>query len=226
MPENEQFDEIGGDFKEKPEQSPPPLNKNQKIAAASLAVFAVFILALWFAQLRSNIYGPFNASTSQNQVATDEQNSDEALKTKDTDGDGLSDYDELNIYNTSPYLEDTDSDGFKDGEEIAKGFDPNCPQGRTCAGTGLIEESGGDQASTAPASSNSTLNNLLNQYGATAPATTGSADLSSSQLDALKNIDAVSLRQLLLQAGMQKEILDKISDADLLKSFQETLGGQ
>jgi len=224
MPENEQFDEIGGGFREKPEQSLPPLNKNQKIAAASLAVFAVFILVLWFAQLRSNIYGPFNGSVSQNQVAVDEQNSDEALKTKDTDRDGLSDYDELNIYKTSPYLEDTDSDGFKDGEEIKKGFDPNCPQGRTCTETGLIEESGGGQASTAPASANNVLNNLLNQFGAakpSAPTNSGSADLSSGQLDVFENIDAASLRQLLIKAGMQKEVLDKISDAELMKSYGE-----
>lgn len=224
MPENGQFNETGGGFEEGPRQLQPPLSKNQKIAAASLAVFAVFILALWFAQLRSNIYGPFNGSAGQNQLTADEQNSDEALKAKDTDADGLSDYDELNVYNTSPYLEDSDSDGYKDKEETEKNFDPNCPQGRTCSETGLIEESGSDQASSTPASSNNTLDNLLNQFGATAPATTGSAGLNSEQMDILKNIDAASLRQLLLQAGMDKAVLDKISDAELMKSYGETFG--
>jgi len=246
MPENPQFDEKGG-FDEKP--TSPPLDKNQKIAAASLAVFAVLIVALWVAQLRNNIYGPFNAPAGQSQVAsqtqTQNQNSDEALKNKDTDGDGLSDYDELNVYHTSPYLADTDSDGIPDGVEVKNGTDPNCPTGRTCTGGSVIPETGGTPASTTPSSTvspqaglnnltnqNDVLNSLLNQFGATNPASqpapatptagTGSASLTPDQLNALKNIDAASLRQLLIQNGMDKATLDKISDADLMKSYQET----
>ncbi|MBP5442935.1 MAG: InlB B-repeat-containing protein, partial [Treponema sp.] len=37
--------------------------------------------------------------------------------TKDSDGDGLSDGDELNAYHTDPSNPDTDGDGFKDGDE-------------------------------------------------------------------------------------------------------------
>lgn len=43
----------------------------------------------------------------------------------DTDGDGLSDGDEVNIYHTNPLLVDTDGDGMSDGDEIAAGTDPN-----------------------------------------------------------------------------------------------------
>ena len=197
-------------------QAPEPLNKNQKIAAASLAVFAILIIVLWAAQLRNNIYGPFNSSPSGNLAATEATDQTQALKNKDTDGDGLSDYDELNVYLTSPYLADTDSDGLSDSAEIKNNTDPNCPQGRTCT-SGLIEETGG-----ANNTASGTLNSLLNQFGATNP-TNPSASLNSEQLNALKNIDAASLRQLLIQQGMPKETLDKISDADLLKSFQETL---
>ena len=42
----------------------------------------------------------------------------------DTDGDGLSDVDELGIYETDPTNADTDGDGYSDGEEVANGFDP------------------------------------------------------------------------------------------------------
>jgi len=38
---------------------------------------------------------------------------------EDTDGDGLSDGDEVNVHNTNPLLEDTDGDGLTDGEEVA-----------------------------------------------------------------------------------------------------------
>jgi len=196
-------------------QAPEPLNKNQKIAAASLAVFAILIIVLWAAQLRSNIFGPFNSGTAGNLAATEATDQTQALKNKDTDGDGLSDYDELNVYLTSPYLADTDSDGLSDSAEIKNNTDPNCPQGRTCAGELL-------QSAAAADATNDTLNSLLNQFGATNP-TNPSASLNSEQLNTLKNIDAASLRQLLIQQGMPKETLDKISDADLLKSYQETL---
>ena len=43
---------------------------------------------------------------------------------KDTDGDGLSDYDEINKFKTNPLNEDTDGDGILDGEEISLGLDP------------------------------------------------------------------------------------------------------
>lgn len=42
----------------------------------------------------------------------------------DTDGDGLSDGDEVNIYHTNPLVADTDGDGIPDGVEIATGTDP------------------------------------------------------------------------------------------------------
>ncbi|MCA9359761.1 hypothetical protein KC850_01850 [Candidatus Kaiserbacteria bacterium] len=43
---------------------------------------------------------------------------------KDTDGDGISDFDELNLYQTDPASPDTDNDGINDGIEIMKGFNP------------------------------------------------------------------------------------------------------
>ena len=36
----------------------------------------------------------------------------------DTDGDGLTDVDEVNVYNTNPDLADTDLDGLSDGDEV------------------------------------------------------------------------------------------------------------
>lgn len=61
-----------------------------------------------------------------------------ALKTKDTDGDGLSDYDELYVSNTSPYLSDSDGDGISDKAELNAGSDPNCPQGKVCSSFSLL----------------------------------------------------------------------------------------
>ena len=54
----------------------------------------------------------------------------------DTDGDGLSDYDEINIYFTAPLTADTDGDKLDDGDEIVLGFDPNLPDTN---GNGIID---------------------------------------------------------------------------------------
>lgn len=43
---------------------------------------------------------------------------------EDTDTDGISDYDELNIYRTNPNDSDTDKDGVKDGDELLAGTNP------------------------------------------------------------------------------------------------------
>lgn len=42
----------------------------------------------------------------------------------DSDGDGLTDVDELNIYYTEVLLADTDGDGFNDGLEISSDYSP------------------------------------------------------------------------------------------------------
>lgn len=48
-------------------------------------------------------------------------------KLADTDGDELSDYDEVTIYHTNPLVQDTDGDGFPDGAEVKSGNNPTGP---------------------------------------------------------------------------------------------------
>lgn len=43
---------------------------------------------------------------------------------RDSDSDGVSDYDERTLYKTNPNSADTDGDGFIDGLEIESGYDP------------------------------------------------------------------------------------------------------
>jgi len=50
-------------------------------------------------------------------------------KNKDSDGDGLSDFDELNKYFTDPNKADTDGDGYTDSAEISGGYNP-CGDGK------------------------------------------------------------------------------------------------
>ena len=43
---------------------------------------------------------------------------------KDSDHDGLSDFEEVSIYGTDPNNPDTDRDGMSDGQEVKKGRNP------------------------------------------------------------------------------------------------------
>ncbi len=99
-----------------------------------LGLVAILALVLGFWQLRNSIRLPFAPPANTNEAnSTPSNNEDiESLKNKDSDGDGLSDYDEIYLYHTSPYLKDTDSDGVDDKTEITRGTDPNCPEGKAC----------------------------------------------------------------------------------------------
>ncbi len=46
------------------------------------------------------------------------------LINRDSDHDGLSDFDEVTLYETNPLMTDSDSDGVTDAVEVIKGFDP------------------------------------------------------------------------------------------------------
>ncbi len=45
----------------------------------------------------------------------------------DTDGDGLTDYDEVVVFGTDPKNPDTDGDGYTDGDEVRNGYNPKGP---------------------------------------------------------------------------------------------------
>ena len=214
MQENQDFEEQTAetDAPQALSHNPNELKKSQKIAAGVLAFFAFLIIIIWVVQFKNSLKSPFDyRSPDQNPVASTEEtcpggncaDNEEDLSKLDTDKDGLSDYDELNYYKTSPYIEDTDSDGLLDGEEINLDEDPLCPVGQDCAPLPASDSSSdeipvgtGLPAITLP--DNATVGDLLG------------ADL-----------DAATLRQLLIANGMQKELLDQISDEELLKSFKD-----
>ena len=47
----------------------------------------------------------------------------------DTDGDGLTDGDEVATYGTDPLVEDSDGDGVSDGDEVTNGTEPTVANG-------------------------------------------------------------------------------------------------
>jgi len=106
--------------------------KNVKI----LLIFGVLAIFLGLWSMISNIKNAFVLSPI---VLEDKSGVIENLnQLKDTDSDGISDYDEKYVYGTSPYLEDTDSDGISDYDEIVAGQAPLCV-GETCEESSMEE---------------------------------------------------------------------------------------
>lgn len=126
---------------------------------------------------------------------------------KDTDGDGISDADELELYGTSPYLADTDSDGFSDSQELANGHDPLCPAGADCRGVGVSS------------GSLDTDEDNLAVFEPTSP-----VQLDNETKQQLSTITAPELRQMLLDSGqIDAATLNQIDDQTLMQAYQELL---
>ena len=50
-----------------------------------------------------------------------------AQDSRDPDGDGLNNYQEIVVYGSNPNVKDTDLDGFEDGYEVNSGYSPTNP---------------------------------------------------------------------------------------------------
>ncbi len=128
--------------------------------------------------------------------------SDPKLKVKDTDSDGLNDWDELNVYKTSPYINDSDSDGISDGDEIKRNSDPLCAEGANCL------------------SYENDLKTINNSSGIE---DIGQAPTSTIDINALESIPVNELRNLLKSAGYTEEQLGQLTDDQLSQLWQQAL---
>ena len=210
------------------------LSKEQKTGFVLLLFFAIATVVLGFFQLHNTLYEPFAIQEAKRAPAVIDStvlaDDAEKLKALDTDHDGLTDYDEINSFHTSPYLPDTDSDGKTDKQEIDSNADPLCPEGQNCAAADLPTS----------ASTNEVANELNIQAGnsVTPLSIIGGAGIQPVDPSALAapaqpvsvetDIQAVlrdpaKLRSYLAATGkITSEQLAKIDDATLLKTFQSS----
>jgi hypothetical protein len=205
---------------------------HEKLSLVVFVVFASLTLVFGAAWLQKSIVLPFYRPESAGRFksADDlEKERVEKLKTIDTDGDGLTDYDELFIYRTSPYLEDSDSDTFNDGVEVSQGFDPNCPKGKTCgqqrvAGT-TEQVQPGTPVPPAGSAASATETAQADAISAAIMATFGDTkDLTPEKIKAkLETMSSADLRAFLTKLGVPEAALQKTDDATLRKLLQETL---
>lgn len=202
---------------DEPKKQEEKLSSKQKIGLGVLSFLGIAALIFGLLQFIYNVKAPFagRGTGLTNFKTAEEQDLDQvlALQSKDTDQDGLSDFDEIYLYKTSPYLEDSDSDGFSDKQEVESGNDPNCPAGKDCT-TAEGGTSSAGSSSSAPSdltNSNLTNSNLTNNL----------TNIDLGLLGGQATPEAI--RQAMRQAGVGDEILNKIDDKTLMEIYQETL---
>ncbi|MFA6427806.1 MAG: hypothetical protein WCW16_05220 [Candidatus Magasanikbacteria bacterium] len=206
------------------------LSNGQKTGFVLLLIFAITTVALGFLQMRNSIYGPFASRRVAKEVDLSFQFDEEIrLQQIDTDRDGINDYEELNFYQTSPYLPDTDSDGLQDKVEIDQGKDPLCAEGKICSQTSDTSPSSTPASLISPLVSGvGTVADVvmgsmgeLNQGSTSSTVSGGSLDMSALT----SNPEYV--RQLLLQTGqISQEKLNSISDAELMSMVESIMQKQ
>lgn len=177
------------------------LKIEDRITTLSLVVIGGLTLILGLFNIRHTIKATFfgDLGATALNLNTSEQEQLNSLQSKDTDADLVSDYDELYVYDTSPYLADSDSDGTDDKTEITSGTDPNC-SGANCLQTRVGSNT---------------------NSGAQATDTTTSGEEQGSSNGDIPSADEI--RELLLNAGVSQEILNQADDATLIDLYQQTL---
>jgi len=197
--------------------------KQEKIIVSVFAFVGVGVLVLGGFSFYHNktltaydVFGRPTEGGEQQQEATRLLGSGSSTQTDlravDTDKDGLSDYDELNIYQTSPYIEDSDSDGDSDYAEVQVGADPNCPKGTQCAfqPTQNPENQGAFAQPTEQPNYEQTISSG------------GLNTLSALEQGLVQGtLEPNQLRELLKQNGATDDILSQVSDEQLQSLYTE-----
>ena len=220
------------------------VNKEQLIFG-SLAIIGIVSFFFGTAQLKKNLWlNPDDTnsaarSAGRNVAPADITTfSDVRQQQQDTDGDGLSDYAELNAYATSPYLADSDGDDISDADEIRNGTDPNCPAGRDCGTPRTSGASGSDTGTNESAE----LRRILIESGFPADEINAMTDTdirafyqqifaefgenqtiqqAPPQENTPPQITADQIREQLRAQGIPEEELNKATDQELLELFNQ-----
>ena len=236
---------------------------SRHLGAFALVVFGVAVIGLGVLQVGTYLKEPYESKeTPRNQNEISAQilaaNEVQDLNLLDTDKDGLSDFDELNLYKTSPYLADSDSDGISDKVEIDALEDPNCPKGYVCdevieggefpqavarpsvqetpsapaeqIDVSALKSGAGDAEEGAETAENIASQDQDEEASSTQDFRTEqiaepqvAPRLSSLSATEIGTLAISEMRNLLLERGVEKSVLDNFSDDELKLLLEEVV---
>ncbi len=207
----------------------PELTKEQRVAL-SFVIFSggvAVILGVLFVWHHMKV--PFIVSYQGPKLLVGDDAANAQItkdKQTDTDGDGLSDYDEKNIYGTSPYLADTDSDGLSDKVEVTNGTDPLCATGKTCTSS-VVTDPNAYQATVnlgaPPTPPTPPAAPTPGGLSLAAPAGAPAQPLTAADIEKLKALPIDQIRQLLISSGADAAKVNAATDADVQTLFNNLL---
>jgi len=210
-------------------------NKEKKIAFAALLLCSAFLFFYSYMSVMNGIRAPFRGSIvelkkNRDLIKDPDVEAEKLGKRIDTDGDGISDWVETNVYHTSPYLWSTAGDNMPDNVKIALGENPLCKHGERCTLAGDMKFNLGTSTLPGQDLTGNTVSNVINDYtlGDSRQARQFRQDASAQGVNAdlASQIprDPVLLRKALLESGkVTQDDLNKVTDAELLKMFDDAM---
>jgi len=209
------------------------LRREQRLSVVLLGVCGFTAIGLSLYRVTSAINDPFLVDKAQltaakNIVGETPEEKEALQKRADTDGDGLSDWDEQNIYRTNPNLRDTCGDGQPDNVRVATGKNLNCQAGKATAPGQAVYSGGAVASSTA-----SEADKLQQLYPGLAVPTQGQSLTASSSgylpttadLQSMLPRDPAAIRAA-LQGKVDAAKLNQLTDQQLLEYYDEAIAIQ
>lgn len=200
------------------------LTREQQISVVILAICGGCAITLSLFRIQASIQEPFlvrkdTLLNAKKLIGLTEQQKLERDQRIDTDGDSLSDWDEVNTYKTNPNLRDSCGDGIPDNVRVATG------KNLACAGI-----SGSSQIDTSGLKADSTLSpvDIAVPGGAAGNAAAAvktplpSTSDPQAFLQQMLPRDPKLIREM-LKGKVDAARLQQISDEDLLKLFDAAL---
>ena len=193
--------------------------RNWRVVAAS--TFAIALVSISYVVARGDLFSPVAQASSESALL-------QAIATKDTDGDGLPDWQEA-LYGTDPHKTDSRGLGMTDGEAVAKGL--IVPKAIADVPAPSTDSSGGDTTALlaaqglTPATENTLTDAFSKSFFAlylTAKQNNGGADLNADQVNAIADQAVTSLSQTVSASSdfrKKEDLLVQGTGIDAMKSY-------